>query len=108
MTMRIAITDVCGGNLVYREEGARLRAAIEAAWTSGEPIEVDFANIRIASASFLDEGVAHIALLRPLDEIRARLRVVNITAPDRRLLNDLLSSRARQRETALQSGQPTG
>lgn len=109
--MRIAITDICGGDLVYRIEGARLRAAIEAAWASPEPIEVDFANIRIASASFFDEGIAHIALERPVDEIRARLKVINITAPDRRLLNDLLASRARQRlaalaaaETAAQSG----
>lgn len=44
----------------FLDEGARLRAAIEAAWGSGEPIEVDFANIRIASASFLEEGIAHI------------------------------------------------
>ena len=95
--MRIAVADVCGGDLVYRVEGARLRAAIEAAWPSGETIEIDFANLRIASASFLDEGVAQMALERPLDEIRARLSVVNITAPDRRLLNQLLASRGRQR-----------
>lgn len=104
--MRIAITDICGGDLVYRTEGARLRAAIEAAWASPGPIEVDFANLRIASASFLDEGIAHIALDRSVDEIRARLSVVNITAPDRRLLNDLLASRARQRIAALAATDP--
>ena len=105
--MRIAITDICGGDLVYRTEGARLRAAIEAAWVSPGLIEVDFANRRIASASFLDEGIAHIALDRSVDEIRARLSVVNITPPDRRLLNDLLASRARQRLALLASQGPT-
>jgi hypothetical protein len=95
--VRISVSDVCGGDLVYRAEGARLRAAIDAAWGSGDPIEVDFANLRIASASFLDEGIAHIALERSLDEIRRTLKVVNITPPDRRLLNSLLASRAKQR-----------
>ena len=106
--MRISITVVCGEDLVYRTDGARLRAAIDAAWNAGETVEVDFANLRIASASFLDEGIAHIALVRSLEEIRTRLRVVNITAPDRRLLNDLLGSRARQRLAALaQTAQAT-
>lgn len=70
--MRISVADVCGGAVVYRAEGARLRAAIEAAWGGDGPIEVDFANLRVASASFLDEGIAHIALERSLTRSAGR------------------------------------
>ena len=99
--MRIRVTEVCGQSRVFRRDGERLRSAIKEVWARGLPCEVDFGNVRIASVSFLDEGIAVLALELPRDELLVRLRVENMTPPDRRLLDELISARAREREEAL-------
>src|SRR4051812_12729543 len=101
--MKIRVRDVCKESRVFREDGVRLRHAIEDGWLKTETIDVDFEKIRIASASFLDEGIAVLALRLPLDEIRKRLRIQNLTTPDRRLLNELTLARARERRQASDS-----
>jgi hypothetical protein len=95
--MKIRVRDVCKESRVFREDGVRLRHAIEEGWLRADTVEVDFEQIRIASASFLDEGIAVLALRLSLDEIKRKLRVVNLTEPDRRLLNELTLARARER-----------
>ena len=98
--MTLSVQQICGDALIYRTDGARLRAEIDKAWPGLEFIEVDFENRQIASASFLDEGIALLALEHPLEELTSRLKVVNITPPDRRLLNSLVRDRANKRLAA--------
>lgn len=98
--MQLSVAKICGESRVFRDDGLKLRREIERHWTRAETIEVDFENIRIASASFLDEGVASLALVIPLDEIRQKVKIRNITDPDKQLLNHLILSRAREREAA--------
>jgi hypothetical protein len=56
--------------------------------------------VRIASVSFFDESLGLLARHHPLDEIRRRVRVENIDPADRRLLNDIVQSRSRERRLA--------
>lgn len=100
---RLSVRQVCGGSHVLRQDGARLRSEIERLWSDGEAIEIDFENIRIASVSFFDEGIGVLALRYPLEEIKRRLGIVNIENPDRRLLNDILRSRAKEHEARAQA-----
>lgn len=93
------VVESCGTNRVSREHGRALRTKIEELWSADSPLVIDFGNVRIASVSFLDEGIAVLAQSHSLDEIRRRLRVVNINPGDRRLLNELLLARAREHES---------
>lgn len=94
--MVLKVVETCGTARVSRKDGERLRAKIEELWSAEEPLDLDFENVRIASVSFLDEGIAVLALRYSLDEIKRRLRVTNIRPFDRRLLNELLIARARE------------
>jgi hypothetical protein len=95
--IRIDVVGLCGSSRVSRQDGKRLREAIEQAWREGEAVELDFGEVRIASVSFLDEGVALLALENPLSVIKEKIRVTNIGPKDRQLLNSLLGARARER-----------
>jgi hypothetical protein len=94
---RLVVSEICPYRL-FRADGERLRAAIVAAWSDDEPVEIDFEDERIASASFLDESIGVLALTHPLEVLKARLRPVNLTKPDRGLLNQILSRRSAERE----------
>lgn len=101
MMPRLTVTQVCGQSRVTRDDGARLRAAIVAAWSDAEPLEIDFEGVSIASVSFFDEAFARLALEHPLDVLRRRLKLTGLTPQDRKLLNTLLQSRSREREHAI-------
>ena len=89
------IGEFCGAERVSRNDGARLRAEIERLWKSCRIVVLDFANLPIASVSFLDEGIALLALKMPLPELNEALQIRNITEQDNRLLEALLESRSR-------------
>jgi hypothetical protein len=95
--MSLSVARICGDSRVFRDDGLKLRNEIERLWSREGIIEIDFENVRIASASFLDEGIAVLARILPLPEIQGKLKLVNITEPDRQLLNHLIASRARER-----------
>ena len=97
---RIQIAQLSSGSNVTRSDGAVLRAAIEQLWSDAEPVTLDFQALRIASVSFFDEGVGVLAKAYGRDVIAKRLRVENIDPNDRKLLNEIVSSRAREREHA--------
>jgi STAS-like domain of unknown function (DUF4325) len=95
--MTLSVAKICGDSRVFRDDGLKLRNEIERIWSREGTIEIDFENVRIASASFLDEGIAVLARMLPLPEIQRKLKLISITEPDRQLLNHLISSRARER-----------
>lgn len=80
-----------------RDEGARLRRRIEAAWSGEGPIVLDFQSRRIASISFLDEAIAALVEAHDLGEVRQRLELRNMVPGDRRLLETLFEKRAARR-----------
>lgn len=96
----LRVRDVCPESRVFRVDGERLRAAIESAWSSESPVELDFDNELIASISFLDEGVATLFVDYDAEAIRERLRITNLTASDRKMLNELVAKRRGQRTAA--------
>lgn len=96
--MQLKVAQVCGDSRVFRDDGLKLRREIEHLWSRVGIIEIDFENIRIASASFLDEGIAMLALVISIEDIKRKVRIRNITDPDKALLNQLILSRARERE----------
>lgn len=102
---RIGISSLSGTSRVSREDGRQLREGIELQWLTEDVIELDFENIRIASVSFLDEGIAILALRHTLDEIRRKLRFVNMKDLDRRLVEQLLEARSRERSDSATSKQ---
>jgi STAS-like domain of unknown function (DUF4325) len=97
---RIQIAELSHGSNVTRADGAVLRTAIEQLWNDAEPVILDFQALRIASVSFFDEGVGVLAKAYGREVIAKRLRVENIDPSDRKLLNEIVSSRAREREHA--------
>ena len=95
--MRLKLSDICEGSYASRADGERLRQAIEAALQTAPSCEVDFEMIRVASISFLDEAVAVLALKGDEGGLAARVQPVNMTAADRKLLEDLIAKRDGQR-----------
>lgn len=94
---KLRINEFCKGAHVSRQDGARVRDAIEKNWDSGEPIELDFDGVNIASVSFFDESIGLLALEHDSGELTARIRVTNISPADRSLLNRIVSDRLRER-----------
>lgn len=99
---------ICGGTRVSRADGEKLRRAIEGEWDTGEVIEVDFGAVPIASVSFLDESFGMLAKRFSLETMKHRLRMTRISEPDRLLLNSILASRARERDSHLWRGMLAG
>lgn len=91
------VAEICGASRVFRADGEKLRRAIEAAWSKGEVAAVDFGEARVASVSFLDEGIAVLALSVPIAELKAKLEIRNLLDDDRHLLNRLIAARAAER-----------
>ncbi len=98
--LRLRVREVCPDSRVFRLDGARLRAAIEATWGDDTPVEVDFEGETIASLSFLDEAIASLFVDHDAELIRARLRLTGLTEPDRGQLNRLVANRRAERSAA--------
>lgn len=94
---RISIATFCNAARVSRGDGAHLRNAIERHWDAGEQVVLDFSNVKIASVSFFDESLGLLARKHPLSELTRRVRVENMNALDRALLNSIVRSRAQER-----------
>jgi hypothetical protein len=95
---RLTIATYCGTKRVSRGDGARLRHAIEEAWDGTEPLILDFTGVTIASVSFFDEALGLLAREHPLSELTRRVKVENISNPDRTLLNGIVTSRSKERD----------
>lgn len=85
-------------SFVYRQDGRKVRQAIESALLEAPSVEIDFEGRTIASISFLDEAIACLALDLPLTDLKTKVRIVGLTEQDRRLLNSLVITRSDERE----------
>jgi hypothetical protein len=94
---RLSVAELCGASRVTREDGRALRRAIEEHWDAADTLVLDFDDVRIASVSFFDESLGLLARKYPLDDLKRHVRVENMDPADRRLLNDIVLSRSRER-----------
>jgi hypothetical protein len=94
----INIKDVCGRNIVTRDDGKSVHDIIIRQWKESEKIKIDFGNVLIASVSFIDEIFGKLAFEFDRQEISSKLQMLNIQDYDRALLNDILVSRYKQKE----------
>jgi hypothetical protein len=94
----INIKDVCGRNIVTRDDGKKVHDLIIGQWKESEKIKIDFGNVLIASVSFIDEIFGKLAFEFDKQEVGSKLQMLNIQEYDRALLNDILVSRYKQKE----------
>jgi len=74
-------------------------------WGKSDRITINFANLLIASVSFMDEAFGHLALEFPQDELKRKLAFMDMKEYDRALLNDILLSRIRERNLSARKTQ---
>ena len=98
----ININDICGKNVVTRDDGKKLHDEILSHWKNVDKITIDFGNVLVASVSFIDEIFGKLAFEYGRNDLTSKLHFVNIQEFDRALLNDILKSRLRQKEVEQQ------
>jgi hypothetical protein len=91
------IEQISGKKTVSREDGRLVYEKIKALWQEHDRISVNFANLLVASVSFMDEAFGQLAIEHSQEELRKKLEFVNMSRFDRALLNDIIISRIRQR-----------
>ncbi|MFA5832157.1 MAG: STAS-like domain-containing protein [Bacteroidota bacterium] len=94
----INIIDICGKNVVSRDDGKKVHDLIKDYWNTSQKIKINFGNILIASVSFFDEIFGRLAFEYSRSELTSKIDVENIQDFDRALLNDILRSRLREKE----------
>lgn len=89
--MKIIIGEEFKNDFTTREAGEKLRKIII---TSNEKLELDFINVKIASASFFDEGIAKLAEEGWSSErVKTMLAFENIFSRDLELLKSVCLGR---------------
>lgn len=91
------IEQVSGRKTVSREDGRLVYEKIKALWPDYDRISINFANLLVASVSFMDEAFGQLATEHPQDELKKKLEFVNMSRFDRALLNDIIMARIRQK-----------
>ncbi len=94
----ILVATLGKGAHITRPDGARLRKLVEEHWTDTEPVTLDFAGLRVASVSFFDEALGLLAQKHGVKVLLSHVTVQNIDPSDRKLLNSIVSSRAKERQ----------
>lgn len=78
--MRINIYELVGAVCMTYEDGAKVHAAYRSAFDAGETVELDFNRVRIFVSQFFNAAVGLLLKDYPLEELRGRLRVLNLAS----------------------------
>jgi hypothetical protein len=97
VSAKLSIKEICGTNTVTRADGKKIHQHLLEQWDRAATIDVDFGNLVIASVSFLDEAIGQLALRFSRNEVVSKLRLRRISSRDKKLLNNILISRYRQK-----------
>lgn len=97
--MIIDLKDICYKRAVTGEDGQKIYKAIKESWDNEDKITINFNNILIASVSFFDEAFGKLAFKYPIDRLKEKLAFENIDNYDRALLDAILTSRYRQKQS---------
>jgi hypothetical protein len=96
--MIINLKKECKYQTITREEGNKINKLINRAWDRENKIIIDFGNILIASVSFIDEAFGKLAFEYSKNILKKKLGFKNMQDYDKALLNDILTSRYRQKD----------
>ncbi len=94
---KLNVKDLCGSSTLTRTDGHKIFKFILSCWEDFDKIEVDFGNRVIASVSFLDEALGQLALRFDRQELASKLKLSRIASNDKKLLNEIINSRYREK-----------
>ena len=83
-----------------REIGGIIRTAIKLQWSDYEEVIIDFENETVASGSLFDE-IAKLFLEFPKEEVKRRLKFINIDPWDEHLIVHLAKLRLERKEESI-------
>jgi len=95
--MKINIAKICKKKTITRDDGEKINKILNEKWNNEATFNINFNNILVASVSFMDEAFGKLALRYNKEDLQKKLKFQNILEYDRALLNDILSSRFRQK-----------
>jgi hypothetical protein len=78
--MKIPVYDLIGDVCMTYEDGERLHSAFREAFERGETVELDFARTRIFVTGFFNASVGPLLEKHSKDEVRNRLKFLNLPA----------------------------
>lgn len=96
--MIIDLKKECGNQTITRDDGKKIHTKINKLWKKEGRIIIDFGHILVASVSFIDEAFGKLAFEHSKDTLKERLAFRNMMDYDKALLNDILTSRYRQKD----------
>jgi hypothetical protein len=76
--MNLNIQQIVGPVCMTFDDGAKVHDVYRAAFDRGETVELDFAGTRVFVSQFFNAAVGQLAKDHSLDEIRRRLKFVNL------------------------------
>jgi hypothetical protein len=76
--MKVRIYDVVGDVCMTYEDGERLHKVFRDAFDRGETIDLDFSKTRIFVSAFFNASVGTLLEKYSLDEVRKRLKFLNL------------------------------
>jgi|SRR5208282_111935 len=76
--MKLNVQKLVGDVCMTQEDGEKLYAAYRAAFDAGETVELDFAGTRIFVSQFFNAAVGQLLESYEVEEVRRRLRCVNL------------------------------
>lgn len=95
--MIIDLKDFCYKRAVTGEDGQKIHKVIQDSWDNEDKITINFSNILIASVSFFEEAFGKLTFKYPINMLKEKLIFENMDNYDKALLNDILTSRYRQK-----------
>jgi hypothetical protein len=97
----ISVPKLCGTDIISREAGKKVREAILKSWS--EPtIRLLFEGQVVASVSFFDEAIGLLIKKgnKSLEDMRSKLEFPDLSAEDRKLLNNVMRTRIEENNLA--------
>lgn len=90
--MKILAKEVVGKNAISMQSGSNLYEVMSKELLSGKVVEIDFAGVDLFASPFFNASVG--LLLRDLtvDELKSRLKIVNLSDVGRHLLNHVITN----------------
>ncbi|MCB0413151.1 MAG: DUF4325 domain-containing protein [Bdellovibrionales bacterium] len=97
--MRLNVRDICGQDIISRDAGLKFRKVLLSNWKN-KSIEIELGDQVIGSASFFDEAIALLIKRekKSIQEITKKLKFVDITNEDKKILNYVLMARISENE----------
>jgi hypothetical protein len=78
--MKMNVQQLVGPLCMTYADGAKLHDAYSAAFDRGETVELDFSGTRIFVSQFFNAAVGQLLKQHSVDEVRERLKFVNLPA----------------------------